>query len=46
MDINLLKNKKIAILGLGIENLSLIRYLLKHKIKCEITVCDARKNAR
>jgi UDP-N-acetylmuramoylalanine--D-glutamate ligase len=38
-----LQNKKIAILGLGLENLSLVKYLLKHKMKCEITVCDARE---
>lgn len=37
-----LQNKKIAILGLGLENLALVNYILKHKIKCEITVCDAR----
>ena len=39
-----MQNKKIAILGLGIENLFLIRYLLKHKIKCKITVCDKRND--
>jgi len=37
-----LQNKKIAILGLGIENYALIKYLLKYKIKCEITICDNR----
>src|SRR3989338_5040641 len=42
MNLNLLNNKKIGILGLGIENLALVKYLLKHKVKCEITVCDAR----
>ncbi|MFH1582882.1 MAG: UDP-N-acetylmuramoyl-L-alanine--D-glutamate ligase [Candidatus Falkowbacteria bacterium] len=42
MNNELLKNKKVAILGLGIENLSLVKYLLKHKVKCEITICDAR----
>ncbi|MFH1838389.1 MAG: UDP-N-acetylmuramoyl-L-alanine--D-glutamate ligase [Candidatus Kuenenbacteria bacterium] len=35
-----LQNKKIAFLGLGIENYALIKYLLKNKIKCEITICD------
>ncbi|MFA5359584.1 MAG: UDP-N-acetylmuramoyl-L-alanine--D-glutamate ligase [Patescibacteria group bacterium] len=44
MNIKDLQNKKIAILGLGLENLALVKYLLKHKIKCEITVCDAREN--
>jgi UDP-N-acetylmuramoylalanine--D-glutamate ligase len=38
-----LQDKKIAILGLGIENYALIKYLLKNKINCEITVCDKRK---
>jgi len=37
-----LQNKKIAILGLGLENLALIKYLLKYKVKCEITICDRR----
>jgi len=41
-----LQNKKIAILGLGLENLALVKYLLKHKIKCEITVFDARKEIK
>jgi len=40
--LNSLKNKKIAILGLGIENQALVKYLLKHKVGCQITVCDAR----
>jgi len=39
-----LQGKKIAILGLGLENLALVRYILKHKIKCEITICDKRKD--
>src|SRR3989338_3298196 len=42
MNLNQLNNKKVGILGLGIENLALIKYLLKHKIRCQITVCDAR----
>ncbi|MBU4332130.1 UDP-N-acetylmuramoyl-L-alanine--D-glutamate ligase [Patescibacteria group bacterium] len=37
-----LKNKKICILGLGLENYALVRFILKKKIFCEITVCDAR----
>ena len=41
-----LQGKKIAILGLGIENLALVRYILKHKIKCEITICDARNDIK
>ncbi len=42
MTLSGLKNKKIAILGLGIENHALIKYLLKKKLKTEITICDAR----
>lgn len=34
------KNKKIGFLGLGIENYSLINFLLQEKIKCDITICD------
>jgi len=37
-----LNNKKIGILGLGIENQALVKYLLKHKVKCEMTICDRR----
>ncbi|MFA5318255.1 MAG: UDP-N-acetylmuramoyl-L-alanine--D-glutamate ligase [Patescibacteria group bacterium] len=37
-----LENKKICILGLGMENCSLLKFLLKQKIEAEITVCDAR----
>ncbi|MDP2708972.1 MAG: UDP-N-acetylmuramoyl-L-alanine--D-glutamate ligase [bacterium] len=37
-----LQNKKIAMLGLGIENLALVEWLIKHKVKCEITICDRR----
>jgi UDP-N-acetylmuramoylalanine--D-glutamate ligase len=37
-----LKNKKIAILGLGIENQALVNFLLKKKTICEITICDKR----
>ncbi len=42
MNINSLKNKKIGILGLGIENYALIFYILDKKIPCEITICDIR----
>ncbi len=37
-----LKNKKIALLGLGIENYFLLKFLLKKKIKSQITICDAK----
>lgn len=44
MDKNLKKlaGKKIAILGLGIENQALLRYFLRRKIGAEITICDKR----
>jgi len=42
--LNKLNNKKIAILGLGIENYALVRFLLDKKVPCDITICDARKN--
>lgn len=41
-----LKNKKIAILGLGIENQALIDFLLKQRISLEITVCDFRNEGQ
>jgi len=37
-----LQNKKIAILGLGIENYWLVKYLLSKKIQCSLVICDAR----
>lgn len=37
-----LTGKKIAILGLGIENQALLKYLLKQKINNPITICDSR----
>ena len=40
--LNKLFNKKICILGLGIENYALVKFLLKKKVSCEITICDAR----
>jgi len=38
-----LKNKKIALLGLGTENLAFLKFVLKKKLKCEITICDQRE---
>ncbi|MFH1661943.1 MAG: UDP-N-acetylmuramoyl-L-alanine--D-glutamate ligase [Candidatus Falkowbacteria bacterium] len=37
-----LRDKKICILGLGIENYALVKFLLKKKIRREITICDSR----
>jgi len=42
MKIQQLNNKKIALLGLGVENLALLKYLLKHKVSCQVTICDQR----
>lgn len=36
-----LNNKKICLLGFGSENRALLDFLLKKKIDCDITVCDA-----
>ncbi len=44
MDLKDLKNKKICVLGWGLENQSLVKFLLKKKIDSQITVCDARKS--
>lgn len=41
MNLGDLKNKKICILGFGIENRALVDFLIKKKIDCEITICDA-----
>jgi UDP-N-acetylmuramoylalanine--D-glutamate ligase len=43
--IKVLNNKKIAMLGFGIENQVLIDYLAKKKIKAEIVVYDARERS-
>lgn len=40
--IKALQHKKIAILGLGIENEAMLQWLLKHKVAAEFTVCDFR----
>lgn len=39
-------NEKIALLGLGKENISFLKYLKKHNIQNEITVCDFRKDIK
>lgn len=36
-----LEDKKIGLLGLGLENYALLKYIIQKKIKCDITVCDA-----
>ncbi|PIT93693.1 UDP-N-acetylmuramoyl-L-alanine--D-glutamate ligase [Candidatus Falkowbacteria bacterium CG10_big_fil_rev_8_21_14_0_10_43_11] len=42
MNLDRLKNKRICFLGFGIENQALLKFLLKNKVKADITVCDAR----
>ncbi len=44
INLNFLQNKKIALLGLGLENLALLSYLTKNKISAVITICDARSS--
>lgn len=36
------RGKRVAILGLGIENLALLRYLIAHDIQADYTILDAR----
>jgi len=43
MILDKLVNKKICILGYGIENQALVKFLISKKIKTSITICDARK---
>lgn len=38
-----LENKKIALLGLGTENLAFLKFILKKKLKCKIIICDQRE---
>ena len=38
-----LNNKKIAILGLGTENISLVEFIKSIDVGCDITICDAKK---
>jgi len=38
------KDKKVAFLGLGVENLALVKFLLKHEVACQITICDMRSS--
>lgn len=42
MELRQLEGKKIALLGFGLDNQALLALLEKHKIKAEITICDAR----
>ncbi|PLX22030.1 UDP-N-acetylmuramoyl-L-alanine--D-glutamate ligase [Candidatus Parcubacteria bacterium] len=42
MSIKELKNKNIAVLGLGVENIALIDYIINKKTECNISVFDSR----
>ncbi len=42
MTLKNLQNKKIALLGLGVENYAMLKFLLKQKVKAEFTICDQR----
>ena len=37
-----ISKSKIALLGLGLENLALLKFLIKNKAASDITICDAR----
>ena len=43
MTLKNLQNKKICVLGLGIENYALLKFLLKHNTTSDITICDSRE---
>lgn len=42
MNLKSLANKKIALLGFGIENQALLRYCLEHQVSAQFTICDQR----
>ena len=44
MSKNRLENKNIAFLGLGVENIALVDFLLKKKTDCNISVFDSRES--
>jgi len=50
INLNKLKNispgLKICILGYGIENQALVDFLIRKKIPCQITICDANQGVR
>jgi UDP-N-acetylmuramoylalanine--D-glutamate ligase len=39
-------NKNIALLGFGSENLEMARFFVKHKVNCNITICDQNKDIK
>ena len=44
MSMKKLQNKNIAFLGLGVENMSLVDFLLKKKVECNISIFDSRES--
>lgn len=42
--LKIIQGKKVAILGLGIENEAMLWWLLKNKVKAEFTICDFRSS--
>jgi UDP-N-acetylmuramoylalanine--D-glutamate ligase len=42
----ILENKKIALLGLGLENQALLKYLNRSGLKFDITICDFRDSEK
>jgi UDP-N-acetylmuramoylalanine--D-glutamate ligase len=42
MTLDNLQNKKIALLGLGVENYALLKFLLAKKVKAHFIICDQR----
>jgi UDP-N-acetylmuramoylalanine--D-glutamate ligase len=41
-----LSGRNIGILGLGIENFALVKFLLSKKVDCHITICDERNSKK
>jgi UDP-N-acetylmuramoylalanine--D-glutamate ligase len=43
--LKIFSGKRVGFIGLGEENFSLIKFLLKNKVSCHLTVCDERPAA-
>ncbi|MEA3450238.1 MAG: UDP-N-acetylmuramoyl-L-alanine--D-glutamate ligase [Patescibacteria group bacterium] len=41
-----MNNKKIALLGFGSENVEFLRWFVRHKVDCKITICDQQKDIK
>lgn len=42
--LNIFKNKKICLLGFGIENRAFLDYLVLKKVKCQMVICDSARD--